>query len=66
MLSWETLKEDVKRVMLLKLRGAIEKNALAVPSRYVKLFEELLDYSYRNPSSGYVYALALAVDLASP
>jgi len=66
MLSWEALKEDVKRVMLLKLRGVLEKHALAIPNRYVKLFEELLDYSYKNPSSGYVYALALAVDLASP
>jgi intein-encoded DNA endonuclease-like protein len=66
MLSWEALKEDVKRVMLLKLRGVLEKGALAIPNRYVKLFEELLDYSYKDPSSGYVYASALAVDLASP
>jgi hypothetical protein len=65
MLSWETLKEDVKRIMLLKLRGALEKRALTIPNRYVKLFEELLDYSHKNPSSGYVYALAFAVDLAS-
>ena len=52
--------------MLRKLRGVLEEHALAVPNRYVKLVEELLDHSYKNPSSGYVYALALAVDLASP
>lgn len=66
MLSYGALKEDVKRDVLLKLRGVLEEHALAVPNRYVKLVEELLDYSFKNPSSGYVYALALAVDLASP
>lgn len=66
MVSWEGLKENVKRAMLLKLRNVIENHALVVPNRYVKLVDELLDYSCKNPSSGYVYALALAVDLASP
>ena len=31
---------------------------------YLSLVEELLDFSYRNPSSGYVLSLALAVELA--
>jgi hypothetical protein len=66
MLTWGALKEDVKRDVLLKLRGVLEEHALVVPNSYMKLVEELLDYSYKNLSSGYVYALALAVDLASP
>jgi len=66
MVSWDGLKENVKRAVLLKLRNIIEKHALMVPNRYVKIVEELLDYSYKNPSSGYTHALALAVDLASP
>jgi hypothetical protein len=65
-LSYGSLKEDVKRAVLLKLRSALEKHLLVVPIRYVKLVEELLDYSYKNPSTGYVIALALAVDLALP
>ena len=63
--SYRNLKEDTKRGVLLKLRSALEKHTLKVPNRYVKLIEELLDHSYKNPSSGYVYALALAVDLAT-
>ena len=63
--SYRDLKEDTKRDVLLNLRGALEKHTLKVPNRYVKLIEELLDHSYKNPSSGYVYALALAVDLAT-
>jgi hypothetical protein len=66
MVSEQALKENVKRAILLKLRGILEKHTLAIPNRCVKLVEELLDYSYKNPSTGYVYALALAVDLASP
>ncbi len=50
---------------MLELRNVLGKQALKVPSRYVKLIEEILDYSYKNPSSGYVHALALAVDLAT-
>ena len=63
--SYRDLKEDTKRDVLLKLRNALEKHTLKVPNRYGKLIEELLDHSYKNPSSGYVYALALAVDLAT-
>ena len=51
--------------MLLKLRIAFEKDTLKIPNRYAKLVDELLDHNYKNPSSGYVYALALAVDLAT-
>jgi hypothetical protein len=63
--SYRSLREDTKRDMLLKFRSVLEKQLLKVPNRYVKLFEELLDHSYKNPSSGYVYALALAIDLAT-
>lgn len=65
-LSSTGLKDDTKRSVLLKLRSVLEKRKLAVPNRYLKLVEEMLDYSYKNPSSGYVHALALAVDLALP
>jgi hypothetical protein len=65
-LSFAGLKDDVKRSILLKLRSVLEKRKLAIPNRYVKLVEEMLDYSYKNPSSGYVHTLALAVDLAQP
>ncbi len=58
------LKEDTKRKVLLKFRIALEKQTLKIPSRYVKLVEELLDYDYHSPSSGYVHAIALAVDIA--
>jgi hypothetical protein len=60
-----SLKEDVRRDVLLKLRDSFEKRLLAVPNRYVRLSEELWDFSYTNPSSGYVLALAFAVSLAS-
>ena len=63
--SYRDLKADTKRDVLLNLRNSLEKHTLKVPNRYVKLIEELLDHSYKNPSSGYVYALALAVDLAT-
>lgn len=43
MLSYGALKEDIKRDLLRKLRGVLEEHALAVPNRYVKLVEELLD-----------------------
>ena len=66
MLSYGGLNEDVKRSALLKLRDALEKRKVEIPNRYVKLVEELVDYSYGNLSSGYVLALALAVNLALP
>jgi hypothetical protein len=62
MLTFSTIKENVKRDVLTKLRDVLEKHALAIPNRYVKLVEELLDFSYGKPSSGYVLALALAVE----
>jgi hypothetical protein len=63
--SFRALSEDTKRDVMLKLRSELEKHQLKIPNRYVKLAEELLDHSYKNPSSGYVYALALALTLAT-
>lgn len=63
-LNFDTLKEDVKRDVLIRLRDVLEKHGLVIPKRYVKLVEELLDFSYGQPSSGYVLALALAVEIA--
>lgn len=63
MIEFESLKEDVKRELLINLRGILEQHKLLIPKRYVKLIEELLDYSYKKPSSTYVSALATAVDL---
>ena len=59
-----SLKEDYRRSVLLNLRGVLEQHVLAVPSRYVMLVEELLDFSYGGPSSGLVLALAFAVEAA--
>ena len=66
MISYDSLKEDDKRDLLLNLRGVIEQHRLLISSRYTTLFDDLTEFSYKKPSSGYVYALALAVDLASP
>jgi hypothetical protein len=59
-----SLKEADKRSALLNLRDVLGQHALSIPSRYVRLVVELLDFSYGQPSSGYVLALALAVEVA--
>jgi len=61
--EFKSLREDVKREVLLKLRNVLNQRGLVIPSRYASLISELWDYSYKNPSSGYVLALAIAVDL---
>ncbi|MCS7115412.1 MAG: hypothetical protein RMJ15_07885 [Nitrososphaerota archaeon] len=58
------LSEDLKRKLLVNLREALKQHKLVIPKRYIKLIEELFDYSYQKPSSGYVIALAIAVDLS--
>jgi hypothetical protein len=63
MLGYDSLKEDAKRRLLLNLRNVFEQHGLSISSRYASLIEDLWDYSYRKPSSGYVLALAIAVDL---
>ncbi|MCJ7559551.1 hypothetical protein MUO79_02900 [Candidatus Bathyarchaeota archaeon] len=65
MLGYDSLKEDAKRRLLLNLRSVFEQRGLSISSRYASLIEDLWDYSYRKPSSGYVLALAIAVDLSS-
>jgi len=57
------ISEDVRRKLLFNLREALKKHKLLIPKRYAKLIDELLDYSYKKPSSGYAIALAIAVDL---
>ena len=57
-----SLTDDVKRVVLLNLRQVLEQQRLRIPRRYTSLIQELREYGYRKPSSGYVLALALAVD----
>ncbi len=63
-LTFEAIEEDVKRDVLMKLRDVLEKHLLVIPNRYVRLVEDLLDFSYGELSSGYVLALALALDVA--
>jgi hypothetical protein len=65
MLGYDSLKEDAKRRLLLNLRSVFEQRGLSISSRYASLIEDLWEYSYRKPSSGYVLALAIAVDLCS-
>jgi len=60
--SYDRLSDDARRDSLITLRDTVERHELAVPGRYVKLVEELLDFSFKNASSGYVLALALAVE----
>ena len=60
-LSEEKLKDSVKRGVLLTLRDAFGKNVLSIPNKYSQLVEELFDFSYGGPTSGYILALALAV-----
>jgi len=62
-IEFKSLKENVRRVLLMNLRDVLKRRKLLIPKRYVKLIEELLDYSYKKPSSAYVSALAIAVDL---
>jgi hypothetical protein len=57
------ISEDVRRKLLINLRETLKQHKVLIPKKYVKLIEELLDYSYKKPSSGYVLALAIAVDL---
>jgi len=64
-LSQEKLKDSDKREVLLTLRDTLGKHALSIPSRYTQLVEELFDFSSRGPTSGYVLALALAVQRAA-
>ena len=65
MVGYDSLKEDVRRSLLLKLRGVFEQNKLLISGRYAALIEDLREFSYRKPFSGYVLALAIAVDLCS-
>jgi len=58
-----SLKDELKRRILLNLRRAFEQHKLWIPGRYVELIEDLCDYGYRKPSNGYVMALALAMNL---
>jgi hypothetical protein len=60
-ISYDSLKEDLKRKLLLRLREILDQHHLFIPHRYSKLIEEILDYNYRNPSTGYVLALSIAV-----
>jgi hypothetical protein len=64
-LSEEKLKDSVKREVLLTLRDTFDKNVLSIPNKYTQLVEELFDFSYGGPTSGYVLALALAVQRAN-
>lgn len=61
--EFESLREDVKRELLLKLRHVLNQRGLVIPNRYASLVGELWDYSYKSPSISYVLALATAVDL---
>lgn len=63
MIKFESLKENIKRELLMELREILRQRKLLIPKKYVKLIEELLDYSYKKISSAYVLALAIAVDL---
>lgn len=65
-LDYDSLKEDDRRDLLLNLRDALERRRLLISGRYTALIEDLLEYSYKKPSNGYVLALAVAVDLSSP
>lgn len=63
--DYDGLKEDDRRDLLLNLRRVFEKRQLLISGRYTPLIEDLLEYSYKKPSNGYVLALALAVKLSS-
>lgn len=63
MIEYDSLKENVKRELLLNLRSVFEQHRLLISGRYATLIKDLQEYSYRKPSSGYVFALAIAVDL---
>ncbi len=56
------LKEDVVRDLLIGLNATLRRRLLAIPDRYSKLTDELLNYSYGKPASGHALSLALAVD----
>ena len=64
--DYDSLKEDDRRDLLLNLRDILERRRLLISGRYATLIEDLLEYSYKKPSNGYVLALAVAVDLSSP
>ena len=63
MIAYDSLKEDARRSLLLKLRSVFEQHTLLISSRYAALIEDLREFSYRKLSSGYVLGLAIAVDL---
>ncbi len=62
-IGYDSLREDAKRNLLLNLRSVLEQHKLLISSRYGTLIKDLREYNYRKPSSGYVLALAIAVDL---
>ncbi len=61
--SHDSFKENERRRLMLNLRAVLERRGLVASGRYVSLLEDLWEYSYRNASSGYTLALAIAVDL---
>jgi hypothetical protein len=60
--SYDSLKNGLKRRVLLNLRRVLMQHRLLIPNRYTQLIEELCDYSYMKSSEGHVLALALALD----
>lgn len=56
--------DEKTRTALTNLRNVLEKHELVIPSRYINLINELLNYSYNKPSKGYAQALAGAVTAA--
>lgn len=65
MVKHDFLNEDARRSLLLKLRGVFAEHRLRIPRRYAGLIDDLWKYGYRRPSSGYVLALAIAINLCS-
>jgi len=63
MVGYDSLREDARRSLLLKLRSVFKQNKLLISGRYTALIKDLREFSYRKPSSGYVLALAIAVNL---
>lgn len=56
-MKYNSLKDDIKRRMLLKLRDMLEQRKLGFPSKYVSLLDDFREYSYAGYSPGYVLAL---------
>lgn len=59
----DSLKENERRRLMLNLRAVLERRKLAISGRYVSLLEDLWEYGYRNASSGYALALAIATEM---